>query len=150
MATILNTVILDSAILHKTLTQTNSVWLKLIHSHSTWWWQPSWTLSCWIQPLPICKNTPCYLHLRSYSTWLMAATPELWLMLDSDLLNLMLDSDTLNICHLRFSYFAQTLLTQTSSDSASNSFTLIHLDEGSHLEFCHLGFSHVAQNSDSI
>ena len=25
-----------------TLTQTNSIWLKLIHSHSTWWWQPSW------------------------------------------------------------------------------------------------------------
>ena len=27
-----------------TLTQTNSIWLKLIHSHSTWWWQPSWIL----------------------------------------------------------------------------------------------------------
>ena len=25
-----------------TLTQTNSIWLKLIHSHLTWWWQPSW------------------------------------------------------------------------------------------------------------
>ena len=24
-----------------TLTQTNSIWLKLIHSHLTWWWQPS-------------------------------------------------------------------------------------------------------------
>ena len=24
-----------------TLTQTNSNWLKLIHSHSTWWWQTS-------------------------------------------------------------------------------------------------------------
>ena len=37
-----------------TLTQTNTTWLKLIHSDSTWWWQPSWTLPCWIQ-------TPCYL-----------------------------------------------------------------------------------------
>ena len=37
-----------------TLTQTNSIWLKLIHSHSTWWWQPSWILPCWIQ-------TPCFL-----------------------------------------------------------------------------------------
>ena len=27
-----------------TLTQTNSIWLKLIHSHLTWWWQPSWIL----------------------------------------------------------------------------------------------------------
>ena len=33
-----------------TLTQTNSIWLKLIHSHSTWWWQPSWIWPSWIQP----------------------------------------------------------------------------------------------------
>ena len=38
MAAILNSAILDSAILNKTLTQTNSIWLKLLHSHSTWWW----------------------------------------------------------------------------------------------------------------
>ena len=37
---ILNSAILDSAILHKTLTQTNLIWLKLIHSNLTWWWQP--------------------------------------------------------------------------------------------------------------
>ena len=42
MAAILNSAILDSAILNKTLTQTNSIWLKLLHSHSTWWRQPSW------------------------------------------------------------------------------------------------------------
>ena len=33
-----------------TLTQTNSIWLKLIHSHLTWWWQPSWILPSWILP----------------------------------------------------------------------------------------------------
>ena len=33
MAAILNSAMLDSTILHKTLTQTNSMWLKLIHSH---------------------------------------------------------------------------------------------------------------------
>ena len=33
-----------------TLTQTNSIWLKLIHSHLTWWWQPSWILASWIWP----------------------------------------------------------------------------------------------------
>ena len=44
-----------------TLTQTNSIWLKLIHSHSTWWWQPSWILSCWIQTLPYWIQTPSYL-----------------------------------------------------------------------------------------
>ena len=32
------------------LTQTNSIWLKLIHSDSTWWWQPSWILPSWIWP----------------------------------------------------------------------------------------------------
>ena len=30
------------------LTQANSIWLKLIHSHLTWWWQPSWILPSWI------------------------------------------------------------------------------------------------------
>ena len=45
IAAILNLAIFDSAILHKTLTQTNSIWLKLIHSDSTWWWQPSWILA---------------------------------------------------------------------------------------------------------
>ena len=32
-----------------TLTPTNSIWLKLIHSHLTWWWQPSWILPYWVQ-----------------------------------------------------------------------------------------------------
>ena len=48
MAAILNSTFLESAIFHKTLTQTNSIWF--IHSDSTWWWQPSWILPCWIQP----------------------------------------------------------------------------------------------------
>ena len=34
----------------QTLTQTNSIWLKLIHSHLTWWWQPSWILQSWMLP----------------------------------------------------------------------------------------------------
>ena len=38
-----------------TLTQTNSIWMKLIHSHLSWWWQESWIVlswiwSSWIQP----------------------------------------------------------------------------------------------------
>ena len=71
MASILNSTMLDSdtAILDSnnflsslrftqkhspstlTLTQTNSIWLKLIHSHSTWWWQPSSIWPSWIQPI---------------------------------------------------------------------------------------------------
>ena len=42
------------------LIQTNSIWLKLIHSHLTWWWQPSWILPCWIKTLPSWIQTPCY------------------------------------------------------------------------------------------
>ena len=33
-----------------TLTQTNSIWLKLIHSILMWWWQESWILASWIWP----------------------------------------------------------------------------------------------------
>ena len=50
MAAIFNSAILDSPIFLKTLTQTNSIWLKLIHSLSTWWWQPSSIWPSWIQP----------------------------------------------------------------------------------------------------
>ena len=64
-SSILNSAILDSAILHKTLTQTSSIWLKLIHSHSTWWWQPPWTLPSWIQPF--CTKRTSLIH--SDSTW---------------------------------------------------------------------------------
>ena len=50
---------------------------SLIHSHSTWWWQPSWTLPSWIQPLPSWIQTPCYLLSDSLKNTL---TP-LWLWL---------------------------------------------------------------------
>ena len=53
MAAILNSTILDSAILHKNT--------SLIHSESTWWLQPSWILPLWIQPLSSWIQTPCYL-----------------------------------------------------------------------------------------
>ena len=76
IAAILYSAILDSAILLKTLTPINSIWLKVIHSDSSRWWQPSW-----IQPFSTKK-----LH----------------------------------------------------------SFILTQLDDGSHLEFGHLGFSHLS------
>ena len=56
---ILNSTILDSAILvflsnSLTLAKIGSHHLhkkpSLIHSDSTWWWQPSWILPSWIQP----------------------------------------------------------------------------------------------------
>ena len=57
-----------------TLTQTNSIWLKLIHSHLTWWWQPSWILPCW---MPSWIQTSCYLLSDSLKNTLTS----LWLWL---------------------------------------------------------------------
>ena len=87
MAAILNTVILnssllDSAILHKPLTQTNSIWLKLIHSHSTWRCQPSWIL-------PLGFN-----HFEQKK-------------LHSFILTQLEDGSHLEFYHLGFSHFAQ-------------------------------------------
>ena len=50
--TLLSSLTLTQKHSHSTLTliQTNSIWLKLIHSHLTWRWQPSWILSSWIWP----------------------------------------------------------------------------------------------------
>ena len=112
MAAILNSANLDSAILHKTLSQTNSIWLKLIHFDSTWWWQSTWILPCWIQ-------THCFLLSDSLKNTL---TP-LWLWIK------LIQSD-------------------------SNLFILTQLDDGSHLEFCHLeighlGFCHLSFSSQT-
>ena len=78
---------------------------SLIHSDSTWWWQPSWILPSWIQ-------TPCFLLSDSLKNTL---TP-LWFWLK------LIQSD-------------------------SNSFIFTQLDDGSHLEFHHLGLSHLSISS---
>ena len=92
MAAILNSAMLDSDTLfsslrftqkhsHSTLTlvQNNLIWLKVIHSDSTWWWQPSWILVCWIK-------TPCFLLSDSLKNtlpplWLLTQTNSIWLKL---------------------------------------------------------------------
>ena len=99
MAAILNYAMLDSDTLLSslrftqkdspstlTLTQTNLIWLKLIHSHSTWWWQSSWILPCWIQILPSWIQTPSYLLSDSLKNtlpplWLLTQTNSIWLKL---------------------------------------------------------------------
>ena len=60
-----------------TLTQTNSIWLQLIHSLLNWWWLPSWILPSWIQTLPSWIQTPCYLLSDSLKNTLTS----LWLWL---------------------------------------------------------------------
>ena len=70
-------------------------------------------------------------------------------MLDSDIA--ILDSDTF-LSSLRFSpkHSPSTLtLTQTNLIWFKHDSFSAHLDDGFHLEFCHLGISHFAQNSDA-
>ena len=109
MATILNSAILDSVMLHKTLTQTSSIWLKLIYSDSNWWWQPSWILLSWIQPFCTIKFT-CSFWLNLMMGAILNSA-----MLDSD--TAILDSNTL-LSSLSFTqkHSPSTLtLTQTNS-----------------------------------
>ena len=89
---------------------------SLIHSDSTWWWQPSWILPSWIQPF--CSK--------------------LWLQLiqsdsKSFILTQLDDGSHLEFCLLQFSHFAQKNL---------NLIILTQSDDGSHPELCHVGFRH--------
>ena len=73
-----------------TLTHTNSIWFKLIHSHSTWWWQPSWILPSSILP-----------------SWIQPFYTKLWLKLfqsdsNSFILTQCDDGSHLEFCHLGF------------------------------------------------
>ena len=132
---------------------------SLIHSDSTWWWHLSWILPCWIQTLPSWIQTPSYLLSDSLKNtlpplWLLSQTNSIWLktyafsfnlmmaaILNSAILNsTILDSATLvfplkltHTCQDWFPPFAQKYL---------HSFILTQLDDGSHLEFYHVGFRH--------
>ena len=137
---------LDSAILHKTLTQTGSIWLKPIHSDSTWWWQQS--LIC-IQP------SKFFLSITHTCHWLplkKTFTDSFWLnlMMAAILNSAMLDSDTAML-------YSDTLLssiriTQKHSPSTltltqTNSIWLTRWWQPSWI--LPFGFSHFAQTSDS-
>ena len=138
---ILNSVILNSAILCKILTQIRSIWLKFIHSQSTWLWQPSWNLPSWIQPF--CTKKISLFHSDStwwwWPSWILPfwiQTLPCWIQTPCYLL---LDSLKNTLTPL----FLQLKLIQ----SDSNSFILTQLDDSNHLEFCHLSFSHFAQKN---
>ena len=191
-----------------TLTQTNSIWLKLIQSHLTWWRQPTWILPSWICPswiqpswyflsksLPLATIGSQHLHKKIHSfiltqlddgihlefchVWFRhchlgfrhlvifsqihskAFTP-LWLWLkliqsdsNSFILTWLDDGRNLKFCHLEFGYVgfshlsisSQThshlpWLVPTIAQKNFHSFSLTQIDDGSHLEFCHVGFRH--------
>ena len=127
---ILNLAMLDSAILvfPFKLTHTCQDWFpllhkitSLIHSDSTWWWQPSWILSCWIQTLASWIQTPCYLLSDSLKNTLTLLW--LWLKLiqsdsNSFILTQLDDDSHLEFCHLGFNPLLSSLrFTQKHSHS---------------------------------
>ena len=137
------------------LIQTNSIWLKLIHSHLTWWWQPSWILPSWIWPswiqLSSLVSSHHFLsfiltHSATCQDWFPPFaqknfTHSFWLnlmmaailnsaMLDSD--TAILDSDTL-LSSLRFTQkhsHSTLMLWLKLIQSDSNSFILTQLQDG--------------------
>ena len=134
MAAILNSALLNLSILNSAilvfplkLTHTCQDWFppfaqkkpSLIHSDSTWWWQPSCILPCWFQALPSWIQTSCYLLSDSLKNTL---TP-LWLWLK------LIQSDSNSF-----------ILTQLDDGS--------HL-EFCHLEFVHLEFNHLSFSSQT-
>ena len=83
---------------------------SLKHSHSNWWWQPSWNLLSWIQPFCTKKNFTCSFWLNLMMAAIMNSA-----ILDSD--TAILDLDTL-LSSLRFTQkhsFSILNLTQTNS-----------------------------------
>ena len=162
MAAIWNSAILNLAILYCAilifsfkLTQTCKDWfppfsqnISLIHSDSTWWWQPSWLPPCWIQTLPSWSQTPCYLLSDSLKNTL---TP-LWLWLkliqsdsNSLIFTLLDDGGHLEFGHLGFSNLSISFqshshlprLVLTNCTKKLHSFSLTQPDDGSQLKFCH-------------
>ena len=139
---------------------------SLMHSHSNWWLQPSWILLSWIQPFCTKKNFTCSFWLN-----LMMAAILNSAMLDSDTA-ILDSNTLLSSLRFTQKHSTSTLtLIQTNSiwltgwwqpswilpswiqpcctklwlklvQSDSNSFILTQLDDGSHLEFCHVGFRH--------
>ena len=83
---------------------------SLIHSDSTWWWQPSWTLPCWIQALPSWIQTPCYLLSDSLknthtATLTLTQTNSIWLRLIHSHLTWWWQPSW-KFCHLGFSHLS--------------------------------------------
>ena len=95
-----------------TLNQTNSIWLKLIPSHVTWWWQLSWILPYLILPSliqPFCTKL-----------WLKLIQSD-----SNSFIPTQLDEGShLEFCLLAFNHFAQKKL---------HTFILTELDDGGHL-----------------
>ena len=137
-----------------TLTETNSIWLIVIHSHSTWWWHPSW-----IQPFCTKKLHSfilTQLHDGSHiEFWHLGFSHFAQKKLHSFILTQLDDGSHLEFYHLAFIHLGFSHLgfsSQTHSHLprlvptiCTKKTSLIHsdsTDDVSHLEFCHVGFRH--------
>ena len=141
-----------------TLTQHNSIWLKLIHSHLTWWWQASGILPTWIWHIGFSHlNFSSLTHshcqdwfppfaqkkLHSFILNLMMAA----ILISANLNSTILDSVIL-VFPLKLTHICQAWIPPFAPKKL-HSFILTQLDDGSHLDFCHLAFSHFAQKNFS-
>ena len=126
IAAILNSAILVSAILY-----TKKPWL--IHSPSTWWWQPSWSLPSWIQPF--CTKKTSLIHSDSnwwwQPSWILPfwIWPS-WIQPSCTKKTSLIPSQT----HSHLPRVVPNIYTRKLGQSDSNSFILTQLDDGSHLE----------------
>ena len=142
-----------------TLTQTNLIWLKLIHSYLTWWCQPSWNtviLNSALLDSAILHKT----LTQTNSIWLklIHSDPTLWWQ-SSWILPSWIQQFCTKLC-LKLIHSDSTWWCQTSwilpswiqpfwTKKKFHSFILTQLDDVRHLEFCyhefgHFGFSHLS------
>ena len=120
-------------------------WLKLIHSDSTWWWQPSWILPSWFQPFCTQKSSLIHSDLTWKWWWQPSWNLPSWIPPSCIQPSLFFLSNT-----LIFARLVPTICTKESSltlpPTISTKKTFIHSfwlnsDDCGHLEFCHFGFN---------
>ena len=138
MAAILKSAILDSTILRQNKTSLLDFILTQL-----WWWQPSWILPSWILSFWIqqfCTKL-CLKLIYSDSTWwcqtswiLPSWIQQFWTKKTS-----LIHSDS--TLWWQTSWILPSLI-QLFCTKTLHSYILTHLDDCSHLEFCHVGFSH--------
>ena len=116
-------------------TQTNSFWLKLIHSHLTWWWQPSWTLPGSHSDTAILDSDTLLSSLRFTQKHCSSSILPLWLkLIQSDSNSFILTQLDDGSWYWILPFWIQPFCTKKNL----HSFILTQLDDGCHLEFCHV------------
>ena len=152
---------------HTTLTliQTNSIWLKLIHSHFTWWLWPSWILAILDSVMivfPLKLTHTCQDLVPIIWSKKIIHSLKLILMMAANLNSAkigfihLLPRKKTSIFHSHSTWWWQPswilpYWLQPFCTKKFHSFILTQLDDGSHLEFHslefgHGGFSHFALN----